>query len=47
METVTISKEKYDQLIEDSTFLNALRAMGVDNWEGYSEAYRMVIEDEE
>lgn len=35
METVTIPKEKYDELVEDSEFLNALRAAGVDNWEGY------------
>jgi len=35
-ETVTISKKEYDQLIKDSEFLDALRAAGVDNWEGYS-----------
>lgn len=34
-ETVTITKEKYIQLLNDSNFLNALRAAGVDNWEGY------------
>ncbi len=33
--TVTISKEEYDQLIEDSRFLENLRDAGVDNWEGY------------
>ena len=37
-ETVTISKKEYDQLIEDSGFLESLRAAGVDNWEGYEYA---------
>jgi len=39
METVTITKEEYDKLVSDSEFLQALRAAGVDNWEGYSNAY--------
>jgi len=34
-ETVTITKEEYIQLLNDSNFLHALRAGGVDNWEGY------------
>lgn len=34
-EMVTITKAKYDQLLEDSEFLAALEAAGVDNWEGY------------
>lgn len=29
---------KVASLEEDSTFLNALRAHGVDNWEGYDDA---------
>ena len=37
-EMITISKEEYESLVEDSDFLHALRAAGVDNWEGYSEA---------
>jgi hypothetical protein len=37
-ETVTITKEEYEQLIEDSEFLACLEMMGVDNWCGYSEA---------
>ena len=45
-ETVTISKKEYEQLLEDSKFLQALRDSGVDNWEGYSEAYRILAEDE-
>ena len=33
-----ITKEEYDQLIEDQNLLNALQAGGVDNWEGYEMA---------
>lgn len=40
-ETVTISKEHYDELIEDQAFLSCLQAAGVDNWDGYSEAQEM------
>lgn len=32
---ITISQEKYDELISDHLFLNCLIAAGVDNWEGY------------
>ncbi len=45
-EMVTITKSAYRQLVEDSKFLDALRAAGVDNWEGYSEAAQMMEEDE-
>ena len=34
-ETVTISKDKYDELLRESLWLQALRSAGVDNWEGY------------
>ncbi len=34
-EEVTILKEEYDALKEDSAFLQALMNAGVDNWEGY------------
>lgn len=34
-ETITISKKEYDQLIDDSKFLECLRGAGVDNWDGY------------
>ena len=37
METVTISKTEYDQLIEDQLILQALYAGGVDNWDGYDD----------
>lgn len=34
-ETVTISKEEYERLLDRDDFLNALEITGVDNWEGY------------
>jgi hypothetical protein len=37
-ETITISRAEYESLKEDSNFLNALYAAGVDNWDGYDEA---------
>ena len=44
-DTVTISKEEYDELLDDSKFLSALRACGVDNWSGYDNALDMIDED--
>ena len=41
-ETVTISKEEYDSLVEDSLFLECLQGAGVDNWEGYDAAIEMM-----
>jgi len=47
-ETVTITKAEYNILLEDSNFLSALRAAGVDNWSGYGEAFDILKEwDEE
>lgn len=46
-DTVTISKEAYDRLCEceeESRFLDALRAAGVDNWEGYDHAIEILEE---
>lgn len=40
-QTITIELDEYEQLLYDSRFLNNLKAMGVDNWEGYSDAYNM------
>jgi len=37
-EMVRISKKEYERLLEDSQWLCALEAAGVDNWEGYEEA---------
>ena len=41
-EKITILKFEYDQLKKDSDFLQALQECGVDNWEGYSEAHKLV-----
>ena len=37
-ETVTISKEEYERLLNDSEKLGALEEYGVDNWCGYGDA---------
>jgi hypothetical protein len=44
--TVTIRQSEYDSLREDSAFLNALVAAGVDNWNGYEEAQAILEEGE-
>lgn len=46
METVTISKAEYQSLVRDSSVLNALEAMGVDNWQGYGDAMAYLEEEE-
>jgi hypothetical protein len=46
-EMITITKKKYDSLMEDSLFLSKLYAAGVDNWGGYGEALEDEEEDEE
>lgn len=47
LDTVTLSKDEYQSLYEDSEFLHRLRAAGVDNWEGYSEAFDEDDEEED
>lgn len=37
-ETVTISKQEYENLKEDSAWLLCLESAGVDNWSGYDYA---------
>lgn len=37
-------KEENAKLVEDSAFLCALDAAGVDNWEGYSRAHEILEE---
>ena len=37
-ETVTISKKEYEELLKDQRILDALRAVGVDNWDGWDDA---------
>jgi hypothetical protein len=44
-QTITISIREYEDLIDDSLFLNALRNAGVDNWEWYGEAIREYEEE--
>lgn len=44
--TVTITSEEFDELTNDSLFLNCLRSQGVDNWDGYDfavEEYNQVM----
>ena len=42
--TVTITEKEYNELCEDSQFLCALQAAGVDNWDGYSDAQEILEE---
>ncbi|URY98825.1 inihibitor of recBCD nuclease [Klebsiella phage 6996] len=54
-DTVTMTRDALndvsayiDKLEKDLEFLNALKACGVDNWDGYSDAVEMVYgEDDE
>lgn len=40
--TITISRREYDSLIEDRKLLNALKAAGVDKWDGYDFAIKFL-----
>ena len=44
-ETVTITKEEYESLLQDRKWLQALESAGVDNWEGYDFAREIYNED--
>ncbi len=37
-EFVTIYEQDYEELVKDRKLLNALRAAGVDNWQGFDVA---------
>jgi len=39
--TITIPLSTYTSLVEDSLWLEALNASGIDNWEGVDEAYEL------
>ena len=39
---VTISREEYEQLQNDSALLNALMSVGVDNWDGWDQAHEVL-----
>jgi len=42
---VTISVERYEELLEAERFLEALRSAGVDNWDGYDFALESMEEE--
>ena len=42
---IEIDEDEYKQLIEDQKLLRALEEVGVDNWEGYSEAVTLASYD--
>lgn len=44
-EQVTIPLDEYENLLYDSNFLKCLISCGVDNWEGYEEAIKMMDEE--
>lgn len=46
-DSILVSKKEYDKLKKDSQFLNALISAGVDNWDGYSYAHKLMEEEEE
>lgn len=43
-DTVNIPIEEYEELLEDSMFLEALSRAGVDNWDGYDYAHEIFEE---
>lgn len=43
--TVTITEDEYYQLVEDWVILNALRNVGVDNWEHYDTAMEIACKE--
>jgi len=43
-ELVTVPKSEYDRLLDDEYFLTCLIACGVDNWQGYSDAWELYSE---
>lgn len=45
-ELITITKEELNNLIERSEFLECLEACGVDNWQGYDDAWEMMNEED-
>ena len=42
---ITISMEFYQELLIDSFIYNRLRVAGLDNWDGYSEAFENYDEE--
>lgn len=46
MKTVTIQQTQYLQMLHDSVFLECLRSVGVDNWEGYDDACALFAQED-
>lgn len=46
VEYVTITFDEYKYLLDRLGFLNCLEAVGVDNWEGYGDAWEMYEEED-
>lgn len=45
METITISLEEYNELMDTQLVMYALEAAGVDSWEGYDLAMEIYNEN--
>ena len=45
--TVTITLDFYGELFDDQQLLEALKAQGVDNWDGWDFAVQSLNEDED
>jgi len=45
-EMITITLKEYEELNEDSNFLQALQAAGVDNWDGHDYAIDILNGDD-
>lgn len=42
MDTVTIPKTEYEELLETADIYSALESGGVDNWEGWDDAMNLL-----
>lgn len=46
-DTITITRERYEELLKAETFLECLEGIGVDNWQGYDlalEEFQKVVD---
>lgn len=44
-ETITISRQKFDDLMKSSRWVRSLEAAGVDNWDGCHYAYKILVKN--
>lgn len=44
---VLVTRDHYEELLQDQEILQTLQAFGVDNWEGYDEAMRSLYAEED